>query len=103
LSDDVAEIHKAIEGGNTHAAGKLAHKLKGSAANLSAEPLRLACSQLQDAAASQSTELLTQCFRQVEQAAERFLAAAKALLETQAPTDRTADTSPSESIEEYQP
>ena len=43
LDADFAEIARAVEDQEYEKVQKLAHKLKGSAGNLSAEPMRLAC------------------------------------------------------------
>ena len=79
MDRDVAEMRQAVEDGKVDVARQLAHKLKGVAANLSAEPLRGACSRLEHAAAVQPMEPLRPCVDQVEQAARGFCAAVESL------------------------
>jgi len=94
LDQDLAEMRQAVEGGDARAAGMFAHKLKGTAANLSAEPLRWACGRLERAAASHAAESLAPCFGQVKQAAGSFRAAVESLLEREATADHAPQLLP---------
>lgn len=80
LGQDLADMRQAVDSRETKLVKDLAHRLKGTAANLSAEPLRWACSQLESAAAAEQMESLGPCFSQVESAARCFRAAAESLL-----------------------
>ena len=80
LDQDLAELGRAVDRRETEVVRNLAHRLKGTAANLSAEPLRWACSRLERAAAAQETDSLPTCFRQIEEAAQPFRSAVKVLL-----------------------
>ena len=79
LDQDLADMRQAVNRGETKRARDLAHRLKGTAANLSAEPLRGVCSRLESAAAAEQIEALGPCFGQVELAAQCFCAAAQSL------------------------
>ncbi len=85
LDQDLADMRQAVESHEAKRTRDLAHRLKGTAANMSAEPLRRACSQLESAAAAQQIEALGPCFGQVELAARGFRAAAESLLESESP------------------
>ncbi len=85
LEQDLADMRRAVDSGDAKLAKDLAHRLKGTAANMSAEPLRRACSQLESAAAAEQIESLGHCLSQVELAAACFRAAAESLSEPQAP------------------
>ncbi len=91
LDQDLAEIRRAVDSREAKVVRELAHKLKGTAANLSAEPLRWACRRLERAAEAQQSDSLRQCFDQVEQAAQCFRAAVKSLLESQSASHDTAN------------
>ena len=82
LDQDLVDMRQAVDTREAKRVKDLSHRLKGTAANLSAEPLRWACSQLESAAAAQQIESLGPCFIQVELAAKCFRAAAKSLLES---------------------
>jgi HPt (histidine-containing phosphotransfer) domain-containing protein len=60
---------------------KRAHKLKGTAANLSAEPLRRACEKLEFAAASQEIDRFPVLLEALTHAAQAFKSAGNALLQ----------------------
>ena len=89
LDQDLAEMRQAVDSRETKLAKDLAHRLKGTAANLSAEPLRWACSQLEIAAAGEQIESLGPCFGQVESAAKCFRTAVESLLESASAAART--------------
>ena len=82
LDQDLADMRQAVDACDSKLARDLAHRLKGTAANLSAEPLRWACSHLESAAAAQQIESLGPCFHEVQLAAACFRAAAQALVAT---------------------
>jgi HPt (histidine-containing phosphotransfer) domain-containing protein len=90
LDQDLAAIRNAVDRRETKAAKDLAHRLKGTAGNLSAEPLRRACGQLEITAAAEQIESLGHCFGQVDLAAECFRAAAKTLLKASYPPAASA-------------
>jgi len=100
LDRDLAELHQAVDDCDAEAARKLAHKLKGTAANLSAEPLRRACYRLESAAAAQQIESLPQHVGQVEQAARGFRAAVESRSELKAPSKNTINPSSTDLFEE---
>ncbi len=100
LDRDLAELHQAVDDCDAEAARKLAHKLKGTAANLSAEPLRWACYRLESAAAAQQIESLPQHVGQVEQAARGFRAAVESRSELKAPSKNTINPSSTDLFEE---
>ena len=72
LGLDLAEMRRAVDSRETTLAKDLAHRLKGTAGNLSAEPLRRACSQLERAAAAGQIDSLGPCCDEVEAAAKSF-------------------------------
>ncbi|MEI8375697.1 MAG: response regulator, partial [Planctomycetota bacterium] len=101
LDGDLAEMRQSIDAHEVKLVKDLAHRLKGTAANLSAEPLRWACSRLESAAAAQQIESLPQCFGQVEAVAEPFHAAIKSLLESQSPAKDTVRPLSPQLVEEF--
>ena len=82
LDQDLTDMRHAVETREVKLAGDLAHRLKGTAANLSAEPLRHACSQLESAATALQVESLGHYFSQIELAAMRLRTVAKSLVAT---------------------
>ena len=58
LEKDLAEVNQAIEAHDSEQTKLLAHKLKGSAANLSAEPLRKSLEALEAAGADGNWEVI---------------------------------------------
>ena len=79
LENDMAEMAEAIQTQDNDRIKKLAHKLKGSMANLSAEPFRKACEALERAVASpHQSEVLTQ-YALFKKAAVSFKAEAQLL------------------------
>jgi PAS domain S-box-containing protein len=79
LEKDVSEIAVAVHSQNFEQVQKLAHKLKGSAANLSAEPLRKASEDLEMAGRGGDGAQLPQCFEALQSAGEGFIRAARQL------------------------
>ena len=83
---NLGELSQAVARGDAEQVRQLAHKLKGVAGNMSAEPLRWACSRLETVAAARQSESLPQRFNQVEEALGRFQTAAQSLLAPQSPS-----------------
>ena len=80
LVKDLEEIQSAVESQDMDRVRKQAHKLKGSAGNLSAEPLRLACENLEKAGASGDLKEAVFYHEAVKAAARDFQNAAKGLI-----------------------
>jgi CheY-like chemotaxis protein len=78
LESDLVEMAQALERADLDTLKKLAHKMKGSSANLSAEPLRRSCEALERAASGDRAALMS-AYEQFQQAAAAFKAAAQAL------------------------
>jgi len=78
LENDLAEIKRAVEAGDSDQTRLLAHKLKGSAGILSAEPLRRSLEALEAASAASSLTTIAEMLDDVYiQAREYHLAVAK--------------------------
>ncbi|NMB86847.1 MAG: response regulator [Chloroflexi bacterium] len=82
LPADLAEIQLAILRADAPAARSIAHKLKGTAGTLNAEPLRQACERLESACISAEPRALPEYFQNLQAAAQQFQVAAGALLAT---------------------
>ena len=88
----VETVLSAAAGGDATALGRAAHAVKGSAANLSAEPLRLAAADLerQSAAGQASADTLIQVGRLVDEVEDCVLFAAFAAARLRDTADATA-------------
>jgi PAS domain S-box-containing protein len=80
LDNDLSEVALAIEAQDYEKVQKLAHKLKGSAGNLSAEPLRHACEELESAGHAADSVLIPLRFEALKTASAAFQNAARLLL-----------------------
>jgi signal transduction histidine kinase/CheY-like chemotaxis protein/HPt (histidine-containing phosphotransfer) domain-containing protein len=80
LEKDVSDIQTAIQERNAVGVEKAAHKLKGSAANLSAEPLRCVCETLECSAKVEDWNAISNSESLLRQAAEEFRQAAEDIL-----------------------
>ncbi len=80
LNKNLAELESGINVQNADQVYKLAHKMKGSAGNLSAEPLRQACEQIELSAKTANWDEIAAHQPKVRQAAADFLQAGMILL-----------------------
>jgi len=80
LDGTINSIEQAIINKNADEIKTLAHKLKGSAGNLSAEPLRQACEDLENASLTLNWEEIDLHWQNFSQQAQRFKLAAENLL-----------------------
>lgn len=76
LDSDLAQIKQAVAQEDSEALRQAAHKLKGSAANLAAEPLRQACSALEYSARQGDANLAGSLLEELDQAVTGFKHAA---------------------------
>ncbi|MHC1731381.1 MAG: histidine kinase N-terminal 7TM domain-containing protein [Bacteroidales bacterium] len=81
LSLDREEIDLAVQQQDWDRLKKAAHKLKGTAGNLSAEPFRKSCEQLEQAANSQDSHPIEQALAQFQICADEFYTTAQQILE----------------------
>jgi len=81
LEKDLKEIEEGIQNNNMEQVRKLAHKLKGTALNLSAGPLCLACENLEKSGNNDGWEDVPELFGILKKTADDFREAAKRLLE----------------------
>lgn len=79
LTLDMVEMGHSVAALDFKEIARLGHKMRGTAANLTAEPLRLACDRLEMAAKAGAAAALPPLAREFIVAAERFLAAVKYL------------------------
>ena len=82
LESDLKEIDEGIQNEDMERVRKLAHKLKGTAVNLSARPLGLACENLENSGNSERWKEVPDLYQILIDAAESFRAASKSLLES---------------------
>jgi PAS domain S-box-containing protein len=80
LDKDLKEIEQSISSNDLEQTRKLAHKLKGTAGNLSAEPLRMACENLEKSGNEANWKEVPGLYKALVKSAEQFHLAAKALL-----------------------
>ncbi len=83
LPENLAEISEAVDQHDAPRLQALAHKLKGTAANLSAEPLRTACLALENRGAEANWSGITELYQDFEKAVGEFVAAASDLIEAE--------------------
>lgn len=76
LPADVWEIEQALEAHDAHQIHMLAHKMKGGAGNLAAEPLQTTCAALEAAAAGEQWDDIQQNYVSLQDAASEFCACA---------------------------
>ena len=100
LDEDLAAISQAVEHRDAEETRKLAHKLKGTAANLSADPLRWTCSRLEAAAVLKQADSFPECLGDVARAAQQFRAAVESLVEKPTPPPDTSNPRTSPLVEE---
>jgi signal transduction histidine kinase/CheY-like chemotaxis protein/HPt (histidine-containing phosphotransfer) domain-containing protein len=81
MDQDLENIFFAIQSRKLDEVRKLAHKLKGGAATLSAEPLRSACENLEKASGAGNWDDLPQHFETLRRSAAGFCAAVEELQE----------------------
>jgi HPt (histidine-containing phosphotransfer) domain-containing protein len=72
LVTDLEQIETAVNASDFESVSKIAHKLKGSAGNLSAQPLRLACENLESAGSSGNLADVLLGFEKLKIAARDF-------------------------------
>jgi CheY-like chemotaxis protein len=80
LDNDLSGIEQAVQEQDRDQLKKQAHKLKGSAGNLSAEPLRRACEKIELAASSDDWSAISVHYKTLEKASKIFRETAEALL-----------------------
>jgi HPt (histidine-containing phosphotransfer) domain-containing protein len=73
LGTDLHEIKEAIEAGNGEQLARCAHRLKGAAANLSAEPLRAVSADLEALGRSGNIDAARDSIARLKYEARRFL------------------------------
>jgi PAS domain S-box-containing protein len=84
VGQDITEIQRAAAQKDLEQLRQLAHRLKGSAANLSAEPLRTACTALEQAASAAEWGAIAPLLADVENEKSAFVKAAQELIESNA-------------------
>ncbi|MBI3466222.1 MAG: response regulator [Planctomycetes bacterium] len=89
---DLQEIERSIARGDAKRTARLAHGIKGTAANLSAEPLRTLAAQLETLAEDSDLAGAQLCLRQLQTECQRFLEHAPKILAAAAPGLATADS-----------
>jgi signal transduction histidine kinase/DNA-binding response OmpR family regulator len=94
LPKDLSEIEAACEEGDSARVASLAHRLKGAAANLSAEPLRQAAAELESQGRGGEAQGARACVVQLKFQCERFLREAIPLCA--APASESPASTPSE-------
>jgi HPt (histidine-containing phosphotransfer) domain-containing protein len=80
LPRDLDEMNVALQGREYDRLRKIAHKLKGSAGNLSAEPLRRACEDLELSSAQDNEQQVADHFEVVLHTSESFRVEVQKLL-----------------------
>jgi HPt (histidine-containing phosphotransfer) domain-containing protein len=80
LTRDLDEMNVALQGREYDRLRKIAHKLKGSAGNLSAEPLRRACEDLELSSAQENEQQVADHFEVVLHTSEAFRTEVQKLL-----------------------
>ena len=83
LQDDSKTVRRSIEAGDLDEVRRLGHKLRGTAGNLSAQPLATACEQLELAAKAGDAAALAELQREFSLAAEDFRVAVRTLSDSE--------------------
>jgi PAS domain S-box-containing protein len=83
MDKELAEIDQAVQNRNLDDIGKMAHKLKGVAANLSAEPLRQACQKMESAVRSGDQNSIAIFSKELREEAGFFKKEVEKLLEVE--------------------
>ena len=83
LDTDLVEINQAIQNQDLNLVKMLSHKLKGTAATLSAEPLRKACEDLESASKAGNLELVSITYNALSEAGRMFQEAVDLLLKSE--------------------
>ena len=73
VMDDLTEMEKTVDAGNAETLAKQSHRLKGAAANLSAERLRSEAAALESFAKADDLAGFAACLTKVQREAERFV------------------------------
>ncbi len=83
LKNDLNDAEQALQENDFDRLGKIAHKVKGTAGTLSAEPLRKTCEQLEQAAHSAERAEISAGVQQLREQIQAFWEAAVLLIDTE--------------------
>ncbi len=81
IGPDMAETRRAFEERDAEALRQITHKMKGTAANLGADPLQAACDQVERLAFSKDRAALSEKVQMMMSAGEAFRSAAQEILQ----------------------